>query len=180
MRLGKTSAAAFGLALLLGCLLACAGMAQEPVALATSQNSSGAIALGAGPTEVAIAPVHDPNRREPTALASRLRALAPNTRVYLVLQGARSDEAPGVTYNIYLNLPANSAGQGVADPHFVGSFSFFDAEAPRDLSINVTDQLKRMTAAGLLRSDARLTIVPVGALSRHAKPEIAKIRMMAQ
>lgn len=176
----RRTLAAFAAAALLDCMIASGGMAQEPVQLAASQQPGRAIALGAGPTEVMIAPVRQASDRGAASLASRLRALPPATPVYLQLLGARSEQAPGVTYNVYLNLPAGSAGQGAADPHYVGTFSFFDAEVPRNLAINVTDHLKRMNAAGLIDAGARVTIVPAGAPSRDAKPEIAKITVIAQ
>ena|SRR5690242_5889602 len=115
------------------------------------------------------------------ALGTRLKTVGPNRRLFLQLQSLKAEQSPGVTYNVYLNLPDGRAPQGVADPHYLGTFSFFDTEGrSRSLEIDVTGKLRRLAADGKIGADATITIVPAGQPSADARPRIGAIAITAR
>jgi hypothetical protein len=146
--------------------------AAENVELAASGN--GPIALGAGPTRVVLSP---PSTAAP--LVQRIRTLAPSDQVYLVLQGIDTGVPPGVTYNVFLGPPDPAASAGPADPHYVGTLSFFDAGPSRNAVFNVTRKIKALSESGTLNDRPSVTVVPAGTPEGGAKPSITKVRLVA-
>lgn len=155
-------------------------MAQAPLPLAVSQ-APGPITLAHGPTRIPLAPA-DAKSGEQSSFVARLRSLQQERRFYLELAAPRADTAPGVSYNVYLNLPPQQPPRGTDDPHYLGTFSFFDVAGARQrgISVNVTERLKRLAAAGALGSDVTLTIVPAGDPAPGAAPQVAKIALTAR
>jgi hypothetical protein len=157
-------------------------LAQGSTVLATSRVP-GAITLGTGATQVPLVAAPDSaTPTEHTSLTARLKTVGPEQRLYLKLRSLRTPQAPGVTYNVYVNLPPNQLPRGTSDPHYLGTFSFFEAEGARDPSavINVTEPLKRLAAVGQVGDDAVLTIVPAGTPSKSATPQIGEIIITAE
>jgi hypothetical protein len=156
-------------------------LAQDSTVLAMSRVP-GAITLGTSGTQVPLvaAPDGAPSAEHPS-LTTRLKSVGPEQRLYLKLLSVSTAQAPGVTYDVYLNLPPTPP-RGTSDPHYLGTFSFFDAEGARDRSVvlNVTEPLKRLVAAGQVGDDAVLTIVPAGTPSKRATPQIGKIVITAE
>ncbi len=155
--------------------------AQGPMPLAFAKTSD-AIKLGAERTDIPlVAAEGNGPARDAAPLAARVKSLAPDNRVYLRLQGLAAEGDPGVSYNVYLNLPPNRAPQGASDPHYLGTFSFFDAEGgERSRAINITAQLKRLAAQGKLGPDATLTLVPAGEFVARAAPRIGRVVITTQ
>jgi hypothetical protein len=144
-------------------------LAQPSTALAVSRDP---IALGAGRTEVRLAAPRD---EASGSLAARVKTMAADRPVYLKFERLTSDIPPGVTYNAYLDLPPDRKPQGTSDPHYVGAFTFFNAESGRAAVLNITDQVKRLAHDGKLRPDSTLTIVAAGEPSKGATPRIGRV-----
>ena len=78
-------------------------------------------------------------------------------RIELGLDGVQYDEDPGVTYEIYLNLPEGQQPDYTSD-YYVGNLGFFGMEAgghgevghghPANLSFDVTDNVRALRAKG--------------------------------
>lgn len=140
-------------------------------------------ATAQGPTQLAASPspaVLSSSRTDIRLTNAASLATAAGRDVVLRMQGLKADETPGVAYNVYLNLPAGRAPEGTGDAHYLGTFSFFGAEGrERTVEIDITDALKRLANASVL-NDATLTIVPAGAPSPSAKPQIAQIQITAR
>jgi hypothetical protein len=155
----------------------------EPHPLASS-TATAPVMLGAGPTRVPLAAVRDPREITPEQpLAARLRAAAAGQQVYLNLQAMATENAPGVSYNVYLNLPQGQAPQGVEDSHYLGTMNFFNAQSgrPGQVALNITEALQRLLRRGDVGTDEMtLTIVPAGAPDPAAKPQIGKFLIVAR
>jgi hypothetical protein len=176
LRLARPLAQTLGLTLALTTACMTRTLAQDPHALAVSPSDG--VTLRAGRTDVPLTVVQA--TREIGArrsLAERVGALPPGQTMLLTLQQLAAAAAPGVTYNVYLNLPATRAPQGAADPHYLGTVSFFDAPSgrARDVVLDITAPLARLTAAGLLTADPIVTIVAAGEPGPDAAPRLARI-----
>jgi len=153
----------------------------------TLANSTGEIALGAGPAEIALAAA--PSSRDVT-LASRLSAVGSDRHLYLIVRGLRTNEQPEALYQIYLALP-RAVAPTPDGLHYVGSFNFFNAEstnrddqarpgASRSYSFDVTDLVKTLQARKALNEPLKVTVVPTGTPRATAKPLIGDIALVAQ
>ncbi len=161
----------------------------QPQAIASAP--SGALALGAGPVRVNLEPAPAPEGVA-GALSERVKSLAAEKKLYLVLRGLRAEAQPGVLYHVYLDLPeATPLEKG--KPHYVGAINFFDATAhgdhegaveakgtPKFFGLNVTSIAKSLQERGLLTEKPALTIAPSGTPAEDAKPVIGEISLVAQ
>jgi hypothetical protein len=168
---------------LVAALTAAAGPARAhgPTILATSRGLGG-ITLGPGPTRVPlVSSTHDGAAAGQTPLIGRLRSLGPGRRLYLELVGVTAHEPPGITYNVYLNLPPDAPTRGAADPHYLGTFGFFDVGAgDRPVVLDVTEPVKRLVAAGAIGHDAVVTVVPAGTPTPRVSPQLDAIVITAE
>jgi hypothetical protein len=168
------------LVLLIVLSAACAlrGLAQDPMPLATS-SSPDAVSLRPGKTEVRLVPVQDDRRRgERPSIASRLRGVVAGHQVYLNLTEVKAEDPPGVTYNVYVNLPPDRPPAGTSDPHYVGTFSFFNAlsSRPTAVAINITPHVERLLSIAEIGDDLRVAIIPSGGTANlAAAPQIGKV-----
>jgi hypothetical protein len=155
-------------------------VAAEPETLATSAGT--AVALGAGPVTVTLAPAAG------KALSARVATAGEGRKVYLVAKGLGTDEPPETIYQLYLGLPQGTAPTPDS-PYYVGALNFFNAvrggaEAgrsdPRFLSFDVTSLLKSLQSQSALGDNAIVTIVPAGKPRASARPVIGAISLVAQ
>jgi len=147
-------------------------LAQSSTALAVSRDP---ITLGAGRTEIRLAPPRD----GATPLAARIKTTA-DRPLYLKFERLTSNVDPGIAYNAYLALPPDRLPQGTGDPHYVGAVTFFNAESGRPAVINITDRVKRLALDGKLKPDSTLTLVAVGEPSKGAIPQIGRVVLSAE
>ncbi len=145
-------------------------MAQDPGTLAAS--TPGVITLGAAPTEVTLVGAPDSG--------ASLKRVEAGRQIYLTFTRAQTPAAPGITYNVYLGLPAGTVPQGTSDPHYVGTLNFFNATSgrPLDMSLNITSHVGFLLASSEIGADVLVTIVPAGEPS--AAPQVAGIRITAR
>jgi hypothetical protein len=145
-------------------------LAAETITIAESPAGA-ALPLGETPVTVTLALL-------PQA-AARLRAAPQGEPVYLMVEGVHADAAVEATYEVYLGLPAGAAPRR-DDPHYVGDFNFFDAEArPRNVSFNITRLFARLRAAGALTDTPTVTIVPNGRPAPAARAGIGRLAIVA-
>ena len=161
----------------------------EAIVLATSGNSISAIKLRAGSVRVRLAPsAAIPGGAQ--TLAARIDVLAPDRRLYLMLEGVCAMAQPGVLFHLYLDLPPGRA-PARSDPRSVGDLNFFDAVRPCDsspsplppypfYSYDVTALLKRLRTARLLARNTTVTIRSSGTPAVDAMARIARIRLVEQ
>jgi hypothetical protein len=151
-------------------------MAQDPGTLAAS--ASGVITLGAGPTDVTL--VGPSDAVGSGSVAARLKNVEAGRQIYLTFMRAQAPAATGVTYNVYLGLPASTAPRGTSDPHYVGTLNFYNATSgrPLDIALNITPHVGRLLAASEIGDDVRVTIVPAG--EPAAAPQLGGIRITAR
>lgn len=167
---------------------AAAQSAAVPVSVAKTQ--SGPIALGTAPVRVDVQAAAPPRQGvAPLAspLSTSLSVLPDNHRLYLVLNDFKSNEQPDTLYRVYLDLPDSSPSDPL-NSHYVGSFNFFAAvghgddhmEMPRTFSFDITDIAANLDAAGKLKAQHAVTIVPAKAPAADAKPVIGSISFVEQ
>jgi tyrosinase len=128
---------------------------------------------------------------------------AANERYILQLRGVKFDKPVGVTYLLFLNLPANARSPDEKHPNFVGTLGFFGhggaagaghhdhAEEGTTESYDITELVKRLGKI----ADLKLTIVPsypavpadrkdladlVKKLKPAGEPRIAEIAILKQ
>jgi hypothetical protein len=144
----------------------------KDIELAVSENAP--IQLGVGPTLV-------PLSRSAAAgtFEHCVRSLSPSEQVYLVLQGINANTLPGITYNLFLDLPDAASSSGPADPHYVGTMNFFNLGSSRGAVFNVTDVIRTFEDTGVLDDHPTVTIIPAGVPEGEAKPTIDKILLVA-
>lgn len=139
-----------------------------------------AIALGAGPVKATLDPVPATGAQAAVALGTRIEKLAANRALFLVVSGLQTNAAPGVIYNLFLELPA-TPGNAAAE-YWVGSINFFAAEhhhgdQKKSHSFDITDLARKLKAKGRLAAKAELTIAPVGTPAADAKPVIGEVSL---
>ncbi len=157
---------------------------------AIAKVSPAVLATLASPTEVARTPLH----LNLTTPAGRVAALSEQVKsldgksVYLVLQNVEAAAAPGVVYNVYLDLP-QGASPSPESPNYVGTINFFGVTmigadmhgmTPRSFSLDVTDKIKALQASGALARTPTVSLVPQGEPAATAKATIAKVQLVAQ
>jgi hypothetical protein len=149
------------------------------------------MALGAGPVRVNLEPAAAPEGVAGT-LSERVKSLAAEKKLYLVLRGLRAEAQPGVLYHVYLDLPEGTPLEK-GHPHYAGAINFFDATAhgdhegaveakgmPKFYGLDVTSITKSLQQSGLLTEKPALTIAPSGTPAEDAKPVIGEISLVAQ
>ena len=145
------------------------GDAREPTLIGSTGGEGEMIELRAAPTRVAVeleasaaaaaeaveAQAAAQSASEPTS------GQAEEQRIVLGLDGVQYDENPGVTYEVYLNLPEGQEPDYTSD-YYVGNIGFFGMEAgghgeehegrghghPANLSFDVTDNVRALRARG--------------------------------
>jgi hypothetical protein len=153
--------------------------AQDPGTLAAS-TTSGVITLGAGPIEVTLVVPPDSRGSSASSVAERLRSVEAGRQIYLTFARAQAQAAPGITYNVYLGLPANGLPQGTSDSHYAGTLNFYNATGrPLDMSLNITSQVARLLAGNDIGDTVRVTIVPAGQAATTS-PQIDGIRITSR
>lgn len=167
------------LAILLTTACSHGASAQDPGALAAS-TSLGVITLGAGPTEVTLVAPSDRAGSSDSSVAGRLRSVEAGRQIYLTFARAQAQAAPGVGYNVYLGLPANTLPQGTSDSHYAGTLNFYNATGrPLDMSLNITSQVARLLAGNDIGDSVRVTIVPAGEAATPS-PQVGGIRITSR
>jgi hypothetical protein len=171
-------------ALLLSAWLAVPAMAQPRKPSDTEASDTKTVAVSAaqsirlersGPTRIALSGKAAAGRND-----FRIPAPRGDGQTYLVLKGISAEAAPGVSYDVYLDLPPGRAPGGRADRHYVGTFNFFDTSPGhrREARLNITQQLKALADAGQLSATPTLTVVP-GAAAK-ADSQIGSVAIEAE
>ena len=140
----------------------------------------GPIPLGPGPVEVTLSP-RDTSR----PLSARLRAMAGEERVFLVVRDVRTNTAPNGLFQVFLQLPANATAATRPQYH-VGYINFFDASGGMGQNgqhgatfrFDITDLVRRLSAARAMEGSVRVLVQPAGGTTLGgARPVIGDIVM---
>ena len=178
---------------LVGATILCAAPGAEHMTKVTGRSRQGtqveALAGFRGPTALAGGPVSvtlsPGSALQGTTLASRLGALAPGDRIYLVLGDLAAQRQPGVLYHVFVDLPADSAAEE-GDPRYVGAVNFYSARPGGSASVfrsfDVTNLLRGLQERGLLSEQTKVTIIPSrgGTVNTDARPVIGRIELVVQ
>jgi hypothetical protein len=178
---------ALGLLLFLPALGACAN-GVDPTR-PTAGRGDGQVIASLGPVKLQSTPIRVALQgAEETPLGAVLDTLGRNRRLYLVLRDLRTDEQPGVLYDVYLDLPAGGQPRE-NDPHYVGSFNFYNAAgtagsfAPsnaRFQSFDISGVARALRARGKLSDRTTITVFAGGAPADAARPVIGRIELVVQ
>lgn len=138
----------------------------------------GPVELGAGATRVQLKPSQ---ANERFRLQEHVKTLPKERRLYLVVGGLQTRGAPGVVYNVYLNLKEGVTGRE-AEPHRIGSINFFAADMPPGakemaekpgLVFDVTDLAKKIPSGN--GEGVSVTIAPDGKPDEKARALVGDI-----
>jgi len=123
------------------------------------------------------------------AFTAHVAKLAPDKRVYLVIKNLRSDTHPGVTYQVFIDVPSGRS-LNQASAHRVGTINFFGAVTHHEVapnqpdskffSFDITDIVKGLQANKLLQDKPVVTIVPSGKPAADAKPVVGEVSILEQ
>jgi hypothetical protein len=142
------------------------------------------VLLDAGPSRVTL------KAAEPgMTLASHLRSLAPDKRVFLIIGEMSAAEQPGVPYEIFFDLPSGDKAD-VHSASYVGTITFFNAvrlegaapnsNDPRFFSFDLTGIIRTLQSKKLLTDDTTVVVKPAGTPPAEAKPRIARLELIEQ
>jgi tyrosinase len=149
---------------------------------AVVEKTLGPVELDGQAKRVELSP---PAASSKALLGTRLKGLSGERKLYLAVDDLMSNTAPGVLYNIYLNLPDGTAPADLS-PFYAGTINFFGAvmldgaskmEAPA-LAFDVTDLVRRLNANGGLNHTVSVTVIPDGDVAADAKPMIGTIALV--
>jgi hypothetical protein len=154
--------------------------------LAAALLAGGSLALGLASTE-ALAAVQasillEGRRTEATLVVDKgsPQSLTAGQRLHLLIRGLTMESAPGVIYQIYLNLPRN-ATPTANDPHYVGSLNFYNATTPGAArpptmqSFDVTELMRRDGQAD--REHPTIVFIAVNTPAPDSHPRIESIEL---
>lgn len=142
--------------------------------------SRGQTDLGTGPTRVVL-----------QTAGALPESVATTRRTYLIVRDMRADAAPGVVYNVYLDLPENAAPAS-RPPHLAGTINFFGGvpheghemgttgSGGRFVSFDVTEVIRDLRARQLLRPQPSITIIPAGGAATNARATVGEIALAEQ
>lgn len=178
---------ALGLLLFLPALGACSN-GVDPTRPAAGRGD-GQVIASLGPVKLQRTPVRvSLQGAEGPSLAALLDTLGRGRRLYLVLRDLRTDEQPGVLYDVYLDLPAGGQPRE-NDPHYVGSFNFYNAagtaegfspSGARFQSFDISEVARALRARGKLSDRTTLTVFAGGTPADTARPVIGRIELVVQ
>ena len=113
-------------------------------------------------------------------LKEHVDGLAGDRRIFLVLKNVSAEEAPGVIFSIYLDLPAGSEHEE-AQRHLAGYLNFFGLTGGRktaDRSFDITDLVRNLQKRNLLNETTTITIQPDGTPAEGAKAKIGGVEIV--
>ena len=124
-------------------------------------------------------------------LAQRVRNLAGNRRLYLVIKRLTAQAPPGTLFDVFLELPGEAAG-AAAEANKIGTIHFFDAVPhgghgagaanpdQKFFSFDITDVAKRLANEGRLTATPELTITPADQAEASARAVVGEITLIEQ
>jgi hypothetical protein len=153
--------------------------AESPKIIAAS---SATIDLESGATRIALQPADTIPRGHLDSYLSGIKE-----RIYLVLHDTEASAQPGVIYNLYLGLPAESKPEK-EDTRFIGSLNFYSAVRLEGKargkssfrSYEITHQIRKLAAQKLLSGEISITIIPSGIPAPEAKARIGRVELVQQ
>jgi hypothetical protein len=115
--------------------------------------------------------------------AQTMRAVGPATkqRVLLVIEDVSASAPPDVSYEVYLNLPANEVPD-YKSQYFAGTFSAFGADShhaghgtPMKVTLNVTKTVASLAKGTIDPANVKVTFVPVRAGEKAGAPLVTRV-----
>jgi tyrosinase len=126
--------------------------------------------------------------RTPERIKAAVFTITPGRQLYLVLGNASLEAPADIRYNVYLELAEGMQPAGPKDPHYVGTFYFFDVEpgthgphASHDdhaQIFNITEKVRTLDRQGLLTGTPTVSLRPVGRPNPAARPTLGRINLV--
>jgi tyrosinase len=149
------------------------------------------VKLAAGLTRVVLEPLSDDKDAAPMPLPDRVKGLRGDQHLYLLVKNLRADLAPGVLYELFLDLP-EKATEEQANAHYIGTINFFNAVAhgghgklakkmpERFYRFDITALARSLQDRKMLSARPTLSIVPAGKPAAQANPVIGEVTVVQQ
>ena len=127
---------------------------------------SGQIVLGENPVTLVL---HiDPEMR------AEVEHRGATARVYLVLRGLAANLPPGITYDVFLDLPAGE-NRHAMNKYLIGNINFYDMRVRSFLSFDITS---RLNGPGKADGDFKVTLIPDGNPASDSHIQIDRIELV--
>lgn len=147
------------------------------------------IALDKSLVRVSLAPTAAAKAQGIT-LASHIRSLRPERRIYLVVRDLSAARQPNALYDIYLDLQPDLKPDN-NDPRYVGTLNFYDAvrlgrsktssaKNSRFFSFDITSVVRNLYEQKMLSDQTSVTIYPSGLPEVGSNPMIGLIELIEQ
>ena len=164
----------------------------QPAAQLTRAAAPAPVRLTADLTRVAlrVSPAVLPQAadRTPERIKAAVFTIPPARQLYLVLGNASLEAPADIRFNVYLALAEGVQPAGPGDPHYVGTFYFFDVEpgthgphASHDdhaQIFNITEKVRALDRQGLLTGTPTVSLRPVGRPNPAARPTLGRINLV--
>ena len=161
---------------IIGLLLASLAIAPPAAARAEVLGRATSVALGGGPVRVNLGRGAD--------VAARVRALPSGRKFYLVVHGLHADAAPGVLYDLFLDLDATGPLPAAGDATSVGTINFYAAVPPNDraptVSFDITKQVRALAARPEPLRDVSVTLAPAEPPAAEARAFLGSVELVAE
>ena len=162
--------------LLFGCLVLLPPAEVRAEVRAEVLGQAASVALGSAPVRVTFG--------GGAAVATRVRALRPGQKIWLVVRRLRASGPPGVLYSLFLDLDAGAVRPGESDPRSVGTINFYAAVPPNDtaptVSFDITKNLVALVAKTGLRNEMSVTIVPTAPPAPDAGAVLGSVELVVE
>lgn len=134
------------------------------------------VKLGAGAVSVQLSPA---SPGEIAKLASVLKALKPDEHLYVVLRDIRAQQAPGVLYDVYLDLPGGALAAQRA-PYAIGTINFYNAVGNPGFffSFDITDAARLLESRNQLSERTTITFAPSGNAEPNAEVVLGRVELI--
>jgi hypothetical protein len=107
-------------------------------------------------------------------MKSKVAQAAESARVYLVVRRPTADRPPGVTYDVFVNLPPGKKGAEMT-PYLVGTINFFEIRAKSFVSFDITDRIRGILSAG---GSVNVTLIPDGEPAPDTHPRLQRLELV--
>ena len=160
--------------------LGVAVMVARTVAVAGDTDSQRRILASSTGVELRDSPVRVPLQRG--ADLAELSRLSPDERVYLVISDLQTDRQPGVSYDVFFNMPPNTVPSRL-DRYLAGNLNFFSVrpgskKASNFASFDVTDAARTTLRAVNPKALPTVTVMPTGKPAVDSHPLLGRIELV--
>lgn len=156
----------------------------------TTEADAEPIKLGAAPIKIAMNMIPAANDTPATPFLEHVKGLKPERKLSVLFKGLKAKAAPGIVYQVFLDLPAEPTPEQLK-LHYVGTLNFFDAVGhdnhtqenansgmSKPVPMRITKVAKTLREKNMLAAKPTLVIIPQGTAEEGAMPTIKEVQIV--